>query len=628
MINFSTIAVIGACAVSAGAHAATKFAVVEGGNWPNGHVKWVTVPNVDGSGGNYPIPDLNEPSFVSFCKAVDFLQQNTQISFEDMTPSINWNALDGCAEETNFSCAPLDLYDQYKIVQVGRTLGRSYATPYSAAYFYRKDGVVGFGTLRKAPIYNLNPGVSPAVALHELLHLLYAGHEHQRWDRDNYVDIDPVKLSNATSNFDPVNYFKEFMPEPFFINPSTTTNYDGYPFRMYGGFDQASIMRYTDGMLLKLSSSDLLWHIKQPHSGFNRDFRILLKDGTVSPYDNLAINNESGPLAVSTFQDGWSSTQFDIEYVGTFWNALSGKNEDRFTIRHKSGQYLFDNNGVISFVDIAGLASAGGSAQWNLEVGAADGDFSIKSNGSKSRYMSNSGNNLTLAEAKPSTPWIIKARTLVDERPETLRLSMMDKVGLHINYGKKFTIKHKDGTPNNLSDNPMVGQYQNGSTLSLKATVPTYGISLWYFTQCGQSTKSTRSDTLCINDAVFNHTVRTNTAGTLIQNVPNSVTTDFERWQLIPRKEGFFHIKNLVTGKYWSKPQTVNGVTGVITMVDQVSAGEWLLNDVPVDEDEDGDISYKEGKQRSQSCVDALNAADANQAVVEGRAPRPVGIDY
>ncbi|HEY6527355.1 MAG TPA: M12 family metallopeptidase, partial [Cellvibrionaceae bacterium] len=563
----------------------------------------------------------SDGGFVSFCKAVDYLQQNTQMSFEDVTSSINWHAQDGCG--ANDSCQADQFYNANDFVGVGPKDGyqsnRSSALPYVSQYEYRQNGVLvtKTPTQNRAGEINIAHNESPNGMLHELLHALYAAHEHQRWDRGNFVDIDPIRLSNASSNtnFDPVNYFSEFMPDPRRADIyNLTTNTDGFPLRMYGGFDQASIMRYSSGMMLKLSGADLLWHIKQPHLGFQRHFRILLKDGTASPYDNLAINNETGSLAVTTFQDDWYSAQFDIEYVGTFNNV------DRFKIwNRKSNQYLFDNNGVVGFVDAAGLAAKGGSAQWNLIPGGADGEFLIKANSATQRYMTKSGNNLGLVGSAPSTPWIIKARTLVDERPETLRLSMMDKVGLHINYGKYFAIRHTDGADENLLDNPALGIFVNGSALSLKATVyPNGDASLYYFTQCG---KSTQSDTLCIYDAVFNRNIRTNVAGTLSLNVPNTVTSDFERWELIPRKEGYFHIKNLSTNKYWSKPQTVNGVVGVISMVDESSGliGEWLLNDVPYDEDEDGDVSYKEGKQRSQSCVDALNAQPG---------ATPVGVNY
>jgi hypothetical protein len=557
-------------------------------NYPGGVVRYVDDPDS-------PIPTSSDV-YKNFCSAIDYYQQNTHISFED----VNYLNLD-----------PGENAKKHLLVVGGKDQEINLGTPPQSSLASGDLMLGGFVSL----VYGLH-NASTASAVHEFGHALGLWHEHQRLDRDGYVDVKPDLL----------------LKEDYLLGWRLGTGLS-----MWGGFDHASIMRYDQNAMLKLNNDSLLWHAKNPPKDYSvspprnitREFFILAKDTTLdNSFDNLAISNDNSSgidaaaLQVQSFADYKWGAHFDFEWVG------SG---NRFRIKHRwSGKYLSgkDTSGQVALIDLP--TSSNTLAQWDLipangATGNAlpessipnsddDGEFLIKNaaagvngGGPLGSYThlkkSNNSSILVLGSSGNAQTWIIKARNLHDE--EKPALSNMDRVGLHIKYKKSFIVKHVDSTPNNPSDNPVV--YYAGSA-GYKAGATTKPAYLGFNTDCDVIDKS--SPYLCMIEkgyinsnihALNNGSLLFAHNGLLLDNGEFSNVNDYKAsmlWSIIPREDHFV-IKNKLTGKYWSKPQA----DGKITMVTWSSGnvGKWLIDD-----NLEGKTSYSQGKQRSATCATAL----------------------
>lgn len=596
-------------------------------NWPNGEVNYFVEPNT-------PLSPLGSSASVrekNFCAAIDYLQLNTQLKFIDKGPSLNFQQYpNGC--DDNGICEGY-IWDSTPRYQGGRYTkvegipgNISHATSPPAGW----DGATSAITFVR-----LVEGASKRTALHELMHMVWSAHEHQRYDRDDYlhIKVDPLH---------PDDYAKEYYP----ISGGSPA-----PIGMVGGFDHASVMRYDDSML-RLSNKELLTHMQQAQPigspSFSRQFAILMKDSTDPTaavmnatlplpdgallgdlFDNKTLGNQYGdalvpkdpnvPPRLQPFNIGEWSSNYDFEWV-------QGNN---FRIKQRwNGRYLAASGTSVIFKP--NPSSTDATAQWELVVavpsgspsGYADttktGEYHLK-NISSSRYLvgNSVSGSLSLIQTTPqfAQAWIIKARTLHNREDDAVELSMMDKVALNINYGSFFTLKPFGNSGSVLG--PVYSQSVAMGTLKAAPLAAGVAPALYYFDKnCfGAGFPDTRSKHLCIRERWTGWVVRTEPTTSAVYSAPDSgsysTTTyptsqqykDSMLWELVPiytrdPAGRHFLLKNKLNGKFWSAP----AANGNITMVDSSIAGKWLINDELIN----GNPDYKYGKQRSAACAAAL----------------------
>jgi len=94
--------------------------------------------------------------------------------------------------------------------------------------------------------------VNAQVCLHEFMHGLGIGHEHQRFDRDKYITINSANvMSGYTSQFEKVNLQAAYKVTTITNGKVTTsTKYYAYS-KLVTGYDYASIMHYPKDAFAK-----------------------------------------------------------------------------------------------------------------------------------------------------------------------------------------------------------------------------------------------------------------------------------------------------------------------------------------------------------------------------------------
>lgn len=622
-IKFKCILLCGALLNCANAFSAASSDVVQGQNWPGGVINYYIDPT-------RRLTPLGASSIsareLNFCKAIDYLQLNTQLKFVDKGPELNFYTVNVCNSEDG----PLVCQDYW--ITNGDPSGYAVVSGTGGDISY--GAAPSNGAIPGTSYIALTQGASARTALHEIIHLAWGGHEHQRYDRDDYIHL---KVDSSH----PADYTKGFY------------EYAGIQtgIGMWGGFDHASIMRYDDSML-RLSNQELMTLLKQSQPAgsapFSRQLAILRKDSTdptaavmnatlpLLPgtalgdlYDNQTLGNQYGdalvpkdsnvPPRLQPFNIGEWSSNYDFEWV-------QGNN---FRIKQRwNGRYLAASGSSVIFK--ANPLGTDATAQWELVVAVpagssssyADttktGEFHLK-NIASSRYLVGDSvtGNVTLIQTAPqfSQAWIIKARTLHDREDNATELSMLDKVALHVNYGSFFTFKAHGNSAAVLG--PVYSQSSAMGTLRAASLASGSAPTLYYFDKnCfGAGVPDTQSKYLCIRERWTGWVIRAEPATSAVYSSPDSgsysTTTyptsqqykDSMLWELVPiytrdPAGRHFRLKNKLNGKYWSAPAT----NGNVTMVDLPGAGKWLIND----ELTNGNPDYKHGKQRSAACAAAL----------------------